>query len=303
MEEVISMMNVVPGEIAEDDESGLALVPLPPPAESPDSNPPSCPPSRAPSSSSILSVDATEKALDPAEFFAAYLGLSVDATEKALDPAEFFAAYLGEDAKASAVQVHEKPRKPATPQVSKPTDLFLVGLMQSKELGGEDLAILKDVQEKPVDKKKPPQKAKAKSGKGKGKGKSVATPEVAKAAAVKKNSVKEAQEKKAAVKKKAVGEAKKDDVKDQEPQQDSTNAGMASDPPQEKSATKDKEPRFKPDHEVSLVVLRKRISCRAYKKAKLAAEKEGKSPEEAKNDAKKAFEKASAEFHKQYYEA
>ena len=173
MEEVISMMNVVPGEIAEDDESGLALVPLPPPAESPpDSNPPSWPPSRAQSSSSILSVDATEKALDPAEFFA---------------------AYLGEDAKASAVQVHEKPRKPATPQVSKPTDLFLVGLMQSKELGGEELAILKDVQEKPVDKKKPPPKAKAKSGKGKGKGKSVATPEVAKAAAVKKNSVKEAQ--------------------------------------------------------------------------------------------------------------
>ena len=90
-----------------------------------------------------------------------------------------------------------------------------------------------------------------------------------------------------------MGEAKKDDVKDQEPQQ------VASDPP---SATKDKEPRFKPDHEVSLVVLRKRISCRAYKKAKLAAEKEGKSPEEAKNDAKKAVEKASAEFHKQYYE-
>ena len=51
-----------------------------------------------------------------------------------------------------------------------------------------------------------------------------------------------------------------------------------------------------------MVVLRKRISCRAYKKAKLAAEKEGKSPEEAKNDAKKAFEKASAELHKQYYE-
>ena len=53
---------------------------------------------------------------------------------------------------------------------------------------------------------------------------------------------------------------------------------------------------------MSLVVLRQRISCRACKKAKLAAEKEGKSPEEAKNDAKKAFEKASAEFHKQYYE-